>query len=133
MRIDQIDVYHVAMPLKAPWRTAFSEMTSVDSVLVRLLAEGKAGWGEAAPYAAPQYCPEFAAGAFAVIRDWFAPVLLGRDVVDGQSLQALLGRYKGNQFAKAALDIAWWDAFAFAKWSGRRLPTEAEWVKAAAK
>lgn len=31
------------------------------------------------------------------------------------------------------VNVAWWDAYAFAKWSGRRLPTEAEWVKAAAK
>lgn len=31
------------------------------------------------------------------------------------------------------VNVAWWDAWAFAKWTGRRLPTEAEWVKAAAK
>jgi hypothetical protein len=31
------------------------------------------------------------------------------------------------------VNVAYWDAYAFAKWTGRRLPTEAEWVKAAAK
>lgn len=30
------------------------------------------------------------------------------------------------------VNVAWWDAWAFAKWTGRRLPSEAEWVKAAA-
>jgi formylglycine-generating enzyme required for sulfatase activity len=31
------------------------------------------------------------------------------------------------------VNVAYWDAYAFAKWTGRRLPTDAEWVKAAAK
>jgi O-succinylbenzoate synthase len=80
-----------------------------------MTADGRVGWGESAPYAAPQYCPEFAAGAYAVIKDWFAPALLGRDVVDGGTLQKLLAPFKGNHFAKAAVDVAWWDAFAKAQ------------------
>jgi len=112
MKIEQIDVYHVAMPMLEPWRTAFGEMDQVDSILVRLVAEGQVGWGEAAPYASPQYCPEFAAGAFAIIRDWLGPALLGQEVTSGDELQVHLAPYKGNHFAKSALDVAWWDAFA---------------------
>lgn len=112
MIIEAIEVYHVSMPMKERWRTAFGEMDAVDSVFVRMVVEGVEGWGEAAPYAAPQYCPEFAAGAFLLIRDWLGPALLGQDVVSGVELQRLLSPFKGNHFAKGALDVAWWDAYA---------------------
>jgi O-succinylbenzoate synthase len=110
--VETLDVYHVAMPMKERWRTAFGEMDTVDSVFVRMTLDGAVGWGEAAPYAAPQYCSEFAAGAFAVIRDWLGPSLLGRSVTSGTELQRLLSPFKGNHFAKSALDVAWWDAYA---------------------
>jgi len=40
---------------------------------------------------------------------------------------------KWNADDLPVVNVAYWDAYAFAKWTGRRLPTEAEWVKAAAK
>ncbi len=40
---------------------------------------------------------------------------------------------KWNADDLPVVNVAYWDAWSFAKWSGRRLPTEAEWVKAAAK
>jgi O-succinylbenzoate synthase len=112
MLIEKIEIFHVAMPMKETWRTAFGEMDVIDSVLVRMVAEGYEGWGEAAPYAAPNYCPEFAVGAFAVIRDWLGPALLGQEVSTGEALQDRLEPFKGNYFAKGAVDCAWWDAFA---------------------
>ena len=112
MIVEAIDVFHVSMPMKERWRTAFGEMDAVDSVLVRMSVDGVEGWGESSPYAAPQYCSEFAAGAFLVIRDWLGPALLGQEVASGAALQACLAPFKGNHFAKGALDVAWWDAFA---------------------
>lgn len=112
MKIEEIEVFHVAMPMKARWRAAFGVIDRIDSVVVRLKAEGFEGWGESAPYAAPNYCEEYAAGAFSVIRDWLGPALLGEEIDSGKALQARLAPFKGNRFAKAALDLAWWDAAA---------------------
>lgn len=109
MLIREIELFHVAMPLKEPWRTAFSEEVAIDSILVRMNGGGEDGWGETAPYRLPQYSPEWASGAFALMRDALAPSLIGTRPESGQDLQAILSPLKGNQFAKAGLDNAWWD------------------------
>ncbi len=108
MKIDRIDLYHVAMPLIYPWRTAYGEDLAVHSVLCRMSSGEAEGWGESSPLAAPCYSPEWAGGVFATVRDWLAPALIGRDVPSGDRLQELLAVYKGNSFAKAVLDTAWW-------------------------
>ena len=41
-------------------------------------------------------------------REWLGPQLIRKDIQSGQQLQQELSIYKGNPFAKAALDIAWW-------------------------
>lgn len=112
MRIEAVELYRVSMPMKAVWRTAFGEETHIDSVLVRLQAEGAEGWGETAPYRLPNYSPEWAGAAFALMRDAMAPRLVGREVGSGAELQELLRPLKGNHFAKAGLDNAWWDTAA---------------------
>lgn len=108
MKIDRIELYHVAMPLIYPWRTAYGEDAAIHAVLCRMASGSVDGWGESAPFAAPCYSPEWAGGAFAVARDWLAPALLHADVVSGDDLQQRLSLFKGNPFAKAALDTAWW-------------------------
>lgn len=112
MHIERIDLYRVAMPLLSPWRTAYGEDAVIESVLVRLTGAGRVGWGEASPLRAPTYSPEWAGGVFAVMRDWLAPRLVGREVASGQQLQQLLAVFKGNHFAKGGLDLAWWDLHA---------------------
>ena len=109
MIVERIEVFHVRMPLVYPFRTAFGNNNSIDSVLVRIRSRDSFGWGEASPWGAPAYSPEYTGGAFLVIRDFLASRLMGRDIASGEQLQNLLSPVKGNYFAKAALDQAWWD------------------------
>src|SRR5688572_6864784 len=108
MRIDRIDLFHVAMPLIYPWRTAYGEDAAIHAVLCRMTSGSVEAWGESSPLAAPCYSPEWAGGLFAVARDWLAPALLGKNIETGQQLQQYLKLFKGNPFAKAVLDCAWW-------------------------
>lgn len=112
MKIERIDVYHVAMPLIYPFRTAFDNTYTIEAVLVCMRGDSIEGWSESAPWGSPLYSPEHAAGAFEVISRFLAPRLIGQDITSGRQLQHILQPFKGNFFAKAALDLAWWDLYA---------------------
>ncbi|MBI3986606.1 MAG: o-succinylbenzoate synthase [Lentisphaerae bacterium] len=112
MRIDSLDIHRVSMPLIYPFRTAFGNDEAIESVFVRMRSGGQAGWGEAASWRAPAYSPECAATQFVISRDFIAPLLLGKELESGMALQEALAGIKGNFFAKAAFDLAWWDLHA---------------------
>lgn len=109
MKVDSIEIFRVAMPLVYPFRTAFGNDETIESVLVRMTSEGSFGWGEASPWRLPAYSGEWAGGAFLAIRDFLGPALLDQEVSSGAELQGRLAGIKGNHFAKSALDLAWWD------------------------
>jgi O-succinylbenzoate synthase len=109
MRIDAIDVYYVALPLIYPWRTAYGEDPEIHSVLVRLRSGDHEGWGEGTPFYAPTYSPECAASVFYLITELFVPQLIGREVGSAENLLEQLSMFKGNSFAKGAVESAWWN------------------------
>src|SRR5580692_5627384 len=97
MLIESIEIFHVGMPLIQPWRTAYGEDATIESVLVRMTGGGETGWGESSPLAAPCYSPEWAGGVFACVRDWGAPVAptTGRHARRGR---------RGGRFRRAGFD-----------------------------
>lgn len=112
MKIDEVEVFHVALPLVEPQQTPCGAWDRLETVYVRLRSGDCEGWGEATPGNAPLQHAESAAAVFLCVRDWLAPALVGRHAESGLQLHELLGRFRGNRFAKAALDTAWWDLHA---------------------
>lgn len=109
MRIDSIDVYLVELPLRRALFGPASGLPTLQTVLVRLGSGSDAGWGEAAPGSAPLAYADWSAGTYAALKDWLGPAVVGRDVDSAESLESLLERFRGHRFAKAAIDLAWWD------------------------
>lgn len=109
MHIDAVELFHLVLPLRRPPQAPWDRFGTLETVLVRMHSGGASGWGEAAPGNAPLAGPEWAAGAFALLRDWLAPAVVRADIESGDALQQRLAPLRGNPNAKGALDAAWWD------------------------
>ena len=108
MKIESAEIRYVVLPLISPWRTAYGEDAAIHSVMVRMSSEGVDGWGEATPFYAPTYSPEWARSVYEACRQFFLPRLLGEELNSAPDLISRLAVFKGNPFAKAAVETAWW-------------------------
>jgi O-succinylbenzoate synthase len=108
MIIEGIDVYWVKVPLAFVWKTSYGDQHFTETILVRMQGDGHHAWGESCPPSVPNYSAEHTLATFHTVREHMAGRIIGQDI---QSAADLLGRIefvKGNQFARAALDITWW-------------------------
>ena len=108
MILERIDVHWAKVPLAFVWKTSYGDQRHTDTILVRLQGGGVHAWGESCPPYVPNYSAEHTLAAFHTVREHLAPRLVGQDVVSAEDLLRRLDFVKGNQFAKAALEIAWW-------------------------
>ncbi|WP_190815848.1 mandelate racemase/muconate lactonizing enzyme family protein [Saccharopolyspora pogona] len=109
MKITRVEAIPFAIPYRKPLRFASGEVHTAEHVLVRVHTDdGVTGVAEAPPR--PYTYGETQAGIMAVIEQIFAPQMLGLSLTDREVVAARLGRTVGNPAAKAALDMAVWDA-----------------------
>ncbi len=110
MRIRSINVYQALLPVKGgAYRMASGTVESLDSTLVEVTTEdGVTGWGETCPIG-PVYQPHHTLGARAAIAE-IAPGLVGEPTGSIRRLARRMDeRLAGHGYAKAALDIAFYD------------------------
>ena len=108
MLIDAIDVYWVRIPLAFVWKTSYADQHDTDTILVRMESGGRHAWGESCPPFIPAYSAEHTLATFHTIREHMAGRLIGQDIASADDLLDRLAFIKGNQFARAALEISWW-------------------------
>lgn len=109
MKITQIEAIPFAIPYRKPLRFASGEVHVAEHVLIRVHTDdGVVGVAEAPPR--PFTYGETQAGIVAVIEQIFAPAAVGLTLTERELLHERLARTIGNPAAKAALDMAIWDA-----------------------
>ena len=109
MKITRVEAIPFAIPYVKPVKFASGEVHVAEHVLVRVHTDdGVTGVAEAPPR--PYTYGETQAGIMAVIEQLFAPQVVGLRLTEREVVGARLARTVGNPAAKAAIDMAMWDA-----------------------
>ena len=109
MKITAVEAIPFAIPYLKPLKFASGEVRTAEHVLVRVHTdEGVVGVAEAPPR--PFTYGETQDGILAVIRQIFAPQIVGLTLTEREVVASRLAHTVGNPTAKAAVDMAIWDA-----------------------
>lgn len=110
VKLTEVELRRVTLPLVAPFRTSFGTQTKRDILLVKVTTPQAEGWGECVALANPTYSSEYVAGAQRVLQEFLLPALFAQSDVDADGVESTLSFVKGHRMAKAAIEMAVLDA-----------------------
>ncbi|WP_238163412.1 o-succinylbenzoate synthase [Kribbella capetownensis] len=109
LKITAARLHRVRMPLVHAFRTSSHRKTHLDHILVELEdASGAVGWGEIASPSDPYYAPETVETCWQIAEHYLLPAVLGQTWERPEQVPQLWAKVRGNQFAKAGVDVAAW-------------------------
>jgi len=109
-RVVEVRAIPYAIPYRKALRFASGSIELADNVLIEIVtSDGTVGIAEAPPR--PYTYGETQASIIAVVTQIFAPAIIGLSVLDREEIRRRLGRTVRNPTAKAAIDMALWDAW----------------------
>jgi O-succinylbenzoate synthase len=112
MRIKQVDLFEVRVPLLAPFETSFGVATHKECILLRVTsADGAVGWGEYAGDG-PGYSYETIDTAWHILKDFLVPMTFKATWAAPTDAPGVFKWVRGHNFTKASLEGALWDLFA---------------------
>jgi o-succinylbenzoate synthase len=109
MKLDQIILRQIRMPLVHFFETSFSRTYSRDIVLVEVTSDGLSGWGEVTAGENPFYNEEWTDSAWPILREYVAPRVLGKKLNSPEDVFPLTSHIRGHNMARGGLEAAVWD------------------------
>ncbi len=109
MKIEQIRLRQIQMPLVHYFETSFGRTYSRDMVLVEVVADGVSGWGEVTAGENPFYNEEWTEAAWLIVKHYACPRVLGRELASADDVYPLLSHIRGHFMARGGLEAAVWD------------------------
>ncbi|MEV5962348.1 o-succinylbenzoate synthase [Kribbella sp. NPDC051952] len=109
VKITAARMHRVRMPLVHEFQTSSHRKKFLDHILVELEdACGAVGWGEIASPSDPYYAPETVETCWNIAERYLLPAVIGQGWDRPEQVSQLWAKVRGNQFAKAGVDVAAW-------------------------
>ena len=110
MLIQTIELREITLPLIHFFETSFGRTTKRRIILVRVMGpHGAEGWGECTCGEGPFYSDEWTETAWATLKEFLAPMVVGREIENAAAALDLMKSVRGHRMAKAAIETACWD------------------------
>jgi O-succinylbenzoate synthase len=111
MKIQEVELRIIELPLVRPFRTSFGTQTFRQVLMVKVVNEnGTAGWAECVAMSEPLYSPEYTYACIDLIKRFLIPALKKAGEFKAEDVATILKPYLGGQMAKASLETAILDA-----------------------
>ena len=111
--VKSVALHRVRVPLVEPFRISNGVVAEKDAILIELTTDGGiVGWGEASPMSGSFYSADTPDSSWAVLNDQIVPALFSLGPVDVNRCYKFLRAQPGDQFSRAGLEGALWDAYA---------------------
>lgn len=111
MKITEVRLGTISVPLRVPFKTALRSVSSVEDIIVEIHTDtGHVGYGEAPPTGA--ITGDTTGAIIGALKDHIIKTIVGKDVDDFEELlQAMNKCIVKNTSAKAAVDMALYDLY----------------------
>ena len=107
MKLKEIELRIIHLPLVRPFRTSFGTQTSREVLMVKVTNEnGTIGWAECVAMSEPLYSPEYVIGCLDSMKRFLIPALRNKQDISAEDVPIILKPFLGGQMAKAALETA---------------------------
>jgi O-succinylbenzoate synthase len=107
MKLMEIELRTIHLPLVRPFRTSFGTQTSREVLIVKATNEnGTSGWAECVAMSEPLYSPEYVAGCIDLIKRFLIPALKAKSEIKAEDVANILKPFLAGQMAKASLETA---------------------------
>lgn len=110
MHIKEIELREIRLPLVHFFETSFGRTTERRIVLARVIdKDGAEGWGECTAGEGPFYSDEWTDSAWTTLKEFLAPMVVGREVESAAQVFSLMKPVRGHRMAKATIETACWE------------------------